>query len=99
MDDVDHVESKAMSNKVVIQRIFPPEYPIGAPFDPDEQYPELQFVQNTSPRINRVYEGIRNILSRLDLDVRNRGSPNWNPLRDLVPEGGSVVIKPNLSSS
>ncbi|MCJ7761246.1 DUF362 domain-containing protein, partial [Candidatus Bathyarchaeota archaeon] len=98
MDDSYHPEPKVTSKRVAIQRISPPEYPTGAPFDPDKQYPELQFVENTSPRINRVYEGIRNILLRLDLDAQNRESSHWNPLGDLVPEGGSVVIKPNLVS-
>ncbi len=35
-------------------------------------------------------------LATLGLDAARRGTPEWNPLADLVPPGGRVVIKPNM---
>jgi uncharacterized protein (DUF362 family) len=72
------------------------QYPELPPFDPSSQYledPSLGHVQGTA---NPVYERVRWTLEQLGLDQRHRGTPDWNPLGDLVEPGGSVVIKPNL---
>jgi uncharacterized protein (DUF362 family) len=43
-----------------------------------------------------VYAGVRDALFALGLDASRFGAPEWNPLGDLVPRGGTVVLKPNF---
>ena len=65
------------------------------PFDPPERYPELRFI----PRINkdsRVYEIVRELLKALSLDKENMGTPIWDPFKDIIKPGNTVLIKPNL---
>jgi uncharacterized protein (DUF362 family) len=75
-----------------------PEYPRLAPFDPSSAPPEYPFgtdgVQTAED--NDVYRAFRDNLVALGLDQPNLGTGQWNPLRDLVREGGCVLIKPNL---
>jgi uncharacterized protein (DUF362 family) len=58
-------------------------YAEGAPFDPP----------------NPVYEAVEAMWVRLGLDAARAGTPEWNPLGDLISPGDRVVIKPNLVSS
>lgn len=69
-------------------------YP-SAPYSPDESFPEYQF-SDTARERNAVYEGVRQSLMLLGLDVGNQGGPAWNPLGDFIQPGSRVVIKPNL---
>jgi uncharacterized protein (DUF362 family) len=39
---------------------------------------------------------VRNLFRRWQLDRVNEGSPSWNPLGELIPEGSRIVLKPNL---
>lgn len=55
----------------------------GSPFDPP----------------NPVYEAVETLFRRLELDVAHAGSPDWNPLGDLIRPGDKVIVKPNLVSS
>jgi uncharacterized protein (DUF362 family) len=48
---------------------------------------------------NPVYEAVEALFRRLGLDAARAGSPEWNPLGDLISPGDRVVIKPNLVSS
>jgi uncharacterized protein (DUF362 family) len=48
---------------------------------------------------NPVYEAVEALFKRLGLDAARSGTPEWNPLGDLISPGDSVVIKPNLVSS
>ncbi len=48
---------------------------------------------------NPVYEAVEALWRRLGLDLARAGTPEWNPLGDLVAPGDRVVIKPNLVSS
>lgn len=57
-------------------------YVAGAPFDPP----------------NEVYLAVEDLFAAMGLDGGRRGTPEWNPLGDLVPRGGRVVVKPNLVS-
>jgi len=67
------------------------------PYDPSEVYPEYPFKgRSPSPSDNPGYRAIRQAFAELGLDAAHYGSPEWNPLRDIVPAGGTVVIKPNL---
>lgn len=48
---------------------------------------------------NPVYEMIERTLAALELDSGRRGTPEWNPLGDLIGRGDRVVIKPNFVTS
>jgi uncharacterized protein (DUF362 family) len=48
---------------------------------------------------NPVYEAVETLWRRLGLDLARAGTPEWNPLGDLVAPGDRVIIKPNLVSS
>ncbi len=58
-------------------------YVLEAPYDPP----------------NPVYEAVEAMFRRLGLDAGRAGTPEWNPLGDLIARGDRVVIKPNLVSS
>ncbi len=58
-------------------------YPERAPFDPP----------------NPVYAMVEAALRDLGLDHGRVGTPDWNPLGDLCPVGGRIVLKPNLVAS
>jgi uncharacterized protein (DUF362 family) len=48
---------------------------------------------------NPVYAAVEAFFSALGLDRGRAGTPEWNPLGDLVAPGDRVIIKPNLVSS
>lgn len=78
----------------VIRRDSEAHYP-QAPFHPDAEFPEYPF-KGAVGQGNRVYRMVRSLLQDLQLDSRRSGSPEWNPLGDLIRPGDSVVVKPNL---
>lgn len=66
------------------------------PFEPEQLYPEYPFHNPALSTENEVYAAVRNCLIGLDLDKENYGSSTWNPLRDYLSPGQTVLIKPNL---
>jgi len=84
-----------MENTVVLWQCEKAEYPEGAPFHPDELYPELPFPE-INPKPNVVYHGVREAFRLSGLDIEHYGKPEWNPLRGLVRPGDTVLLKPNL---
>jgi uncharacterized protein (DUF362 family) len=58
-------------------------YATTAPFDPP----------------NPVYEAVESLFRALGFDAARTGSPEWNPLGDLIAPGDRVAIKPNLVAS
>jgi len=48
---------------------------------------------------NPVYEAVETLFRTLGLDHARAGSPDWNPLGDLIRPGDRVIIKPNFVSS
>jgi len=80
--------------RVVIIKAKKKGYPNNPPFHPPEKYPEYPFeeIDNT----NTVYSAVRDLLSHLDLDKGNYGTAHWNPFKELIQPGNTVVIKPNL---
>jgi uncharacterized protein (DUF362 family) len=64
-------------------------------FSPDEAWPE--YAQgHVSARPNPIYTLVRRLLSEHGLDKSRLGTPEWNPLRDLVPEGSRVFVLCNF---
>lgn len=48
---------------------------------------------------NPVYEAVEAMFKGLGLDRARAGTPEWNPLGDLIAPGSRVIVKPNLVSS
>lgn len=46
-----------------------------------------------------VYEAVEALLRELGLDKPRAGTPDWNPLGDLIGPGDRVIVKPNFVSS
>ena len=68
-----------------------------APWHPDFEPPELAGrLQQKFAAKNGVFQTVRASLLALGLDSENAGSPDWNPLSDLVAPGKTVVLKPNF---
>jgi len=72
------------------------DYPRRTPFHPAEAFPEYRFGSRCLDPENYVYAAVRDLLHELGFDRRHFGTPQWNPLRELVRPGDNVVIKPNL---
>ena len=75
------------------------DYPQEPPFDPTEIFPELlniNSVKLNTKSINNIYTELRNLFFILGLDVQNYGTKSWNPFKDFVKKGQTVLIKPNL---
>lgn len=70
-------------------------YPDRAPFSPAHEYPEYAF-QDVSAEANGAYAAVRGAFQIAGLDAPNFGTPQWNPLRELIHSGETVLLKPNL---
>lgn len=81
--------------RVAVWRRVGARYPDRAPFHPSEPYPESPFgLVSSEP--NDVYAGVRETFRLAGLDAQRYGTPGWNPLRELVRPGDTVLLKPNL---
>lgn len=67
-----------------------------SPFSPNEQYPEYAFDDAMPNNDNLVYEGFRQLLKMMQLDIKNYSSETWNPFGTFISPGDTVLIKPNL---
>ena len=73
------------------------KYPSEPPYSPGCIYPEYPFNHGgLSKEANEAYEGVREALQMLDLDVKHYGSSEWNPLDGFILPGHTVVLKPNF---
>ena len=70
-------------------------YPQASPFDPQVPYPEYPFGHEALAPENAIYGAVREVLAHAGLDRARFGTDAWNPLGELVPVGGTVLIKPN----
>lgn len=82
--------------RVVVLSTGLKDYPAEVPFDPPERYPEYR-LQSINPD-NQVYPWVRKSLYRLGMDRNNFGTPDWNPLREVIEPGMTVLVKPNTVS-
>ncbi len=82
-------------NLVAISRSDKAEYPADAPFHPQDQFPEYKFSEFSSEK-NYIYNAVRQSFYLLGLDKENYGTKNWNPLKEFIHKGDTVLLKPNL---
>ncbi|MBX7167438.1 MAG: DUF362 domain-containing protein [Pirellulales bacterium] len=89
----------AGASRVALVRAARPEYP-RAPFHPPAAYAELSGTGLTAQLDpdNAVYAAVREAFALVGLDAAHQGTPEWNPLGDLVRPGQRVLIKPNWVS-
>ena len=64
-------------------------------YSPGQAYPEYPFA-HVAPAANPVYDAVRRLFVERGLDKDRCGSPEWNPLRELVPEGSRVFVLCNF---
>lgn len=69
-------------------------YPEQAPFHPSCSYPE--YLGMVSCEQNDVYEAVRNTFQILNYDSENIEKKSWNPLKKIISEGNTVLLKPNF---
>jgi hypothetical protein len=85
--------------RVGLARTEPSYGGLRAPWGPGKPYPELSALlgdAGSGEPPNPVYAGVRAALRGLGLDEARFGTPEWNPLGDLVGRGGRVALKPNF---
>ena len=72
-------------------------YVTDAPFHPRIRYPELTLPWGRPDGVESPYGYalVRDALFQLGLDAERLGTPQWNPLREIVRPGDLVVLKPN----
>lgn len=87
--------SLTTGRQIVVQQVAVQAYPRETPFHPHECYPESAF-PSVSSEPNIVYEAVRECFHTAGLDCEHYGTPVWNPLRDLIHPGETVLLKPNL---
>jgi uncharacterized protein (DUF362 family) len=84
-----------MNKTAVVIKTDP--YYLDFPYLADKLYPEFKNDPNfkTSAVKNHIYHAIRNLLYQLGLAKENFNKENWNPFKNLVKEGSTVLLKPN----
>jgi len=63
-------------------------------FSPSIRYPEYKYDVIAKEK-NDVYDMVRESFFVLGMDSENQGTPDWNPLGDIINPDDTVVIKPN----
>lgn len=66
-----------------------------AGFHPSTRYPEYPFAE-ISTEDNSAYDSVRQLFHQLGLDAEHYGTPQWNPLSELIQPNDNVVLKPNF---
>ena len=64
-------------------------------FRPHIKYPEYLW-DEIAGHENYAYEGVRQALYLMKLDIANYGTDKWNPFGQIVSQGDTVLIKPNM---
>lgn len=71
-------------------------YPTKPPYTPSVNYPEYPLGSaGLADEANEAYEGVRDTLRLLELDMEHYGQKDWNPLGEIIRPGNTVVLKPN----
>ena len=87
---------KIKSNEIAYMKYPAIDYPEETPFNPPSACPEYPFKETDSGGANKVYGALRELLFSLGLDHENYGKKEWNPFKDIIKPGNSVLIKPNM---
>ena len=80
---------------VSIHEDYELEYSKEPPYSPSVKYKEY-FFSNINKKGNNVYDAVRNTLYLLNLDKENFGTSCWNPFKEIIKPGDTVVVKPNF---
>lgn len=64
-------------------------------FSPQTRYPEYAF-DHVSLQPNDVYDAVRRVFAQAGLDRARLGTPEWNPLRELIRPGSRVFVLCNF---
>lgn len=69
-------------------------------YGPAEIYPEFSGVGQgmTITKDNKIFEMVRNTIASLGMDKAHFGTSDWNPFADLIAQGDTVLVKPNMVS-
>jgi uncharacterized protein (DUF362 family) len=65
-------------------------------FNPKDIYPEFKNWNIIAYTDYIIYDEVRKLFIDMGLDNDNIGTEKWNPLKDFIKEGNTVLIKPNL---
>lgn len=82
-------------SNVFVYKTSTPSYYKTPPFHPSEAYPEYQ-MKKLAQNKNFTYDSIRKLLFLTNLDIENWNTERWNPFKEIIIPGDSVLIKPNL---
>jgi len=85
-----------MNNKVVVVKTDD-KYP-NYPYWSNKLYPEFKDDPNFKVDVtkeNSLWDAIRSLFFHLGLDEENFNKENWNPFKNFVKEGDTILIKPN----
>lgn len=83
------------NNWVAIVDANTKSYPSLPPLGPPTCYPELSTPIQALAN-GPIYKAVRDLFRLLDLDAEHYGTPDWNPLGELIQPGQCVLIKPNF---
>jgi uncharacterized protein (DUF362 family) len=87
--------SAFLENTVIVWRGKDTVYAQQAPFSPRDSYPEYP-LDDKGAEFNPAYEAVRSCFHLSGLDATRFGTPEWNPLCELIDEGETVLLKPNM---
>ena len=90
------METRSREGRVGLVRAPEATYPLNAPFDPPQRFPELANVPGGTDPSNSVYAAVRTLFHTLGLDEERFGLVDWNPLGEFIRPDQTVVVKPNL---
>lgn len=90
-----------MSSAVHIEYIAGVKYPEWDEhtcYAPAREYPEFagKDILGDLSGQNEVYDMVRNTFLGLGMDREHFGTKEWNPFRDLITAGQTVLVKPNM---
>ena len=87
-------DGRALSDVFVAHDPTGAGYPVSAPFDPDERFPEIPYSYDDVAPDGGAYRLVREAL-RL-VNPQGYGTAEWNPLSQIIRPGDRVLVKPNL---
>jgi uncharacterized protein (DUF362 family) len=97
MKETENLSSEKISIVSITRNKDICDYPNNPPFNPPKIYPEYPF-EPTINKGNTIYLLVRNALLQMELDKQNIGTKEWNPFREIVTPGTTILIKPNFVS-